>query len=96
VAESFSVGEIALGTGFVDYPEFNGMECEVLSERWLPLACVRRCDGQPLSISWCYEVRWAGGLTDQVREQNLRKRRPPQDWVKLCHLTDASRELETV
>lgn len=42
-----------------------------------------------------YEIEFAGLLGPWVAEPcELRKRRPPQDWVKLCHLTDIPREVE--
>ena len=42
---------------------------------------------------WCYGVRCSDGVELEVAESSLRKRRPPQDWVKLCNLTDLPREV---
>ena len=36
------------------------------------------------------------GLELMCNRGSIRKRRPPQDWVKLCNLTDVPREVEHV
>lgn len=92
MSESFSVGEIAVGFGFVVDIENNGMECEI--EGPLEWAAWYHPNGE---VGECFghDVRWADGEEGFERPEHLRKRRPPQDWKKLCRLTDAPRTLET-
>lgn len=81
----FSVGEVAV----YNRPEskFHGMDVVVTG----PLA--QRYWSDPLGRGgggWCYRISIAGLDDDFIvaEPHELRKRRPPQDWVKLCRLTD--------
>jgi len=67
-----------------------------------PLRCRRIFDSRDGRIieADAYEIdaptSWIGGdpkLPWCAEPHELRKRRPPQDWVKLCNLTDVPREV---
>lgn len=88
VSESFRVGEIVIGVGPFGLARRVGEECEILS----PLAWTETWDtstGAYLGYDWYHAVRWLsdGAVRYQLPSQ-LRKRRPPQDWVKLCNLAN--------
>lgn len=87
MAESFSVGEIAIfkHDGMARY---DGQEVEVFS--------VTGCNGCGRSPHGRYGIRAQDGHRLCVDGRTLRKRRPPQDWVKLCNLTDVPREVAHV
>lgn len=87
--ERFDVGEVAV----YNRPEskFHGMDVVVNG----PLACrnIVRLSGV-VDLCWSYEIdadfgrKPPNGNGWAVEPHMLRKRRPPQDWVKLCRLTD--------
>lgn len=83
--ESFKVGEIA--TIVLTHPDFNwylNTECEVIGH------------GPNDRDGYEYEIRCTDGRKLYAAARCLRKRRPPQDWVKLCNLTDLPREVTHV
>lgn len=74
---TFAVGEIAIVTGQI-WPAwecYRGSECEVI-----------RIDNPRDHAG--YTIKMADGLLVTCAEDNLRKRRPPQDWLKLCNLDE--------
>jgi hypothetical protein len=84
VGKSFSVGEIAIfKSPYV--PEHYGEEVVVFSVGGCP-----NCGRDPVGR---YEVRTQNGRRFCAGAKALHKRRPPQDWVKLCNLTDIPREV---
>lgn len=94
--EKFEVGEIAILQNCVLHPEHNGREVEILAlprpHNWLFI------DGETILAGSYVTQRhgWGGNSTRANPPQYLRKRRPPQDWVKLCNLTDLPREVTHV
>ena len=85
--ETFKVGEIALMHGLSRNSELNGTECEIIG----PLGTWMTKRHGP---SWGYRVRTADGRTGPTEPRFLRKRRPPQDWVKLCNLISLPQGVE--
>lgn len=87
--EAFSVGEMA--TIHMPGTNMHGVECEVIEparERsWKYFA------DKSARTGIAYVVRFAGYERFVIRPNLLRKRGPPQDWVKLCHLTNLPREV---
>lgn len=90
--EKFDVGEIAIMQA-CQLPANEGRECEVME---LPQAVDYFAANGKWTYAGRYTVRCSGDEWYQVRPEQLRKRRPPQDWVKLCNLTDTPREVEHV
>lgn len=90
MSESFSVGEIVLVVGATRHPENIGQEMTVVR----PYGMRRASDTGAEFMG--YGIERADGVRFAVRPQHIRKRRPPQDWVKLCHLTDLPREVTHV
>lgn len=79
---TFKIGEICVGHGLVIYPEYNGVECEIiLSIR--PHSGINWRTGNA-SHGMHYQVKFSDGSIQNIREINLRRRRPP------------SREIDTV
>lgn len=96
MAETFSVGEVAL---FVrEGSDYSGAECTIIGP--LSYRFVRDRKDGATSHKWVYLI---DGPFDSIpgtrgfvaAPENLRKRRPPQDWKTLCNLTDTPREMET-
>lgn len=92
MAESFSVGEIAIIVAASEWPERIGWEVEIIA----PLGDYSYCsrfDSQ-IRIATGYRIRMpekcslTGTSTAVCKPEFLRKRRPPQDWVKLCRLNE--------
>ena len=86
MSHTFKVGEIAI-IAAVDHPnvrgDWVGKEVEILG----PLEQFRGEASYRISHP-------LGRLANAYAAQrHLRKRRPPQDWVKLCNLTDIPREV---
>jgi len=86
VSESFSVGEIVE----LVYSRYESrtlpMEVKVVG---LPEQVFDR-------IAWVFLMAYSievDGVEYYALPEQLRKRRPPQDWVKLCNLTDIPREV---
>jgi hypothetical protein len=93
VSESFKVGEIAVLCNATILAEYNGQECQVIGP--LTTRAARSLSTGGTVYLFGYRVVVADGKTLAVEPQQLRKRRPPQDWKAICNLTDAPRELET-
>jgi hypothetical protein len=75
VAESFSVGEIAIlvdnGTPMEPGCEsYTGQEVEITSGRQFSIAIIG---------CWYYDVRSKDGVELEAAESSLRKRRPPRE-----------------
>lgn len=90
MAEYFAVGEIA-EIVYSRYERGQGMECTIVA----PLR-LRRNTITAL-IEDCYVIEVEGEKYCALPDQ-LRKKRPPQDWMSLCHLDEVPaepRELET-
>lgn len=97
MSHTFKIGEIAILQNATN-PAENGMEVEVVA--------------QPRPTNWFfpvtsmlipanyYVIKANVGLDGTpywgCRPDQLRKRRPPQDWMKLCNLTDIPREVTHV
>lgn len=89
----FSVGEIAIFQNARVEPAHNGQECEVVQplgdyvmrpHEWYP-------QGRPYTG---YVIRFQGDNdVYAAAPDQLRKRRPPQDWVKLCNLDKIPEEV---
>lgn len=94
MAETFHRGEIAIYCGGVYHAEYNGQECIVDSElEWrFPTSPVT---GGLVQI-YGYKTIARDGNIFTCRPDQLKKRRPPQDWVSICNLdvVTPERELE--
>jgi hypothetical protein len=93
MSERFEVGEVAI-TVNCQFPENNGHEVIILSEREFFRAY--KAGTYPLvsvGEDWGYHVQWEDGRKSYQFEHQLRKRHPPQDWVKLCRLTECPDEI---
>lgn len=99
MSHTFKIGEIAILQNGVKHPEFDGMEVEVVA---IPQPFDQHWPGEPWYTGAGFYrvklpfVRENGSPYLQSLPHQLRKRRPPQDWVKLCNLTDLPREVEHV
>lgn len=96
MSESFSVGEIAIWVGLKagdprGYGPKTPCGTEVLIVQSLQSRYVRTANG--IQILNVYEARTCDGITIAAFPHSLRKRRPPQDWVKLCELNDIPRDI---
>jgi hypothetical protein len=92
VSESFSVGEIAILQKLECFPEYNGYEVKIIG----PLEY--RSAWNQLRNENVWQMGYRCELPGYPRKivvepYQLRKRRPPQDWSKLCNLTDLPREV---
>lgn len=95
MSHTFEVGEIAVIAAFIDHPERMGWEVEIigpLQNYWV------RPIHRESYMKFGYQVRLPqpdalGRINACYGAHELRKRRPPQDWVKLCNLTDVPREV---
>lgn len=94
MSESFSVGEIAFLQNGTHITRYDGEECEVVGALGTYLADMP--DGSLVPWRGCYRVCISDGTYLISEPHQLRKRRPPQDWVKLCHLNETPREVEHV
>jgi len=88
----FKVGDICIGQNFHDYPEFNGVECEVLDVREQGDIYQRAFRRVLFAMPGPhYRVRWATGEKYYVAETHLRKKPPPEeylgDWDEIEKLT---------
>lgn len=87
--ESFSVGEIAILQNCPFAPSFNGQECTVVH---LPQPSNFVARNGKITSAGNYTIESVDGEWLQVPPRQLRKRRPPQDWVKLCKLDSLPQE----
>jgi hypothetical protein len=75
---SYSKGDICLGQGFVEYPEFNGMECELLEFDFDAFALSAGSLEPAYGPMWL--VKWADGRHSWQYERQLRKKPPKSDY----------------
>jgi len=84
----FEIGEVAILIGSINWPEYNGQEVTVIGglkprSYWADRQHTRS------NIDLRYLVEAADGHIFAAPPSRLRKRRPPQDWVRLCRLNEA-------
>lgn len=85
MTERFEIGEVAIMQNLTFYLEYNGMECTVIGALAMREAANPRTG--KIENVFGYRVDVPGHAAKAVLEPHqLRKRRPPQDWVKLCQL----------
>ena len=72
---TFKVGEVAIANGLVNWPELNGVECEIISPLRLGVMFDPRTDER--RVGAMHDVRWPDGTETAIDIHNLRKRRPP-------------------
>lgn len=92
--ETFKVGEVAILVHSNVRPEYDGQECVVLDgprDRFIWLNR-ERTRGEYASNR--YLVQTGDGTRFSPPAERLRKRRPPQDWVKLCRLNEVPNAME--
>lgn len=89
MAERFEIGEVAIFHN--PSSDFHGQEVEIVMERHF--AYWKNVDSGEEGGDYGYEIKWADGDITFQLETDLRKRRPPQDWVKLCRLTERMDEV---
>lgn len=82
MSHTFHIGEIALV--FAPGTPRHGEEVEIID---LPQSRLYRCSAGTWTAAGKYTVLWRGQHRE-IEPRFLRKRRPPQDWVKLCKLTN--------
>jgi hypothetical protein len=92
--QHFEVGEVAVGQNARWRLCRNGMECVVTGALAYRRFSCPSVEGHSSGV--CYKVRWADGDETCAWPDQLRKRRPPQDWVKLCRLNEVPAESEGV
>lgn len=92
--ERFEIGEVVKLHRLLTRPEWNGLEVTITHGEQDRTGTDP--DGLPLTVYGfrCVAPWWPKPI--YVRRVNLKKRRPPQDWVKLCNLTDVPREVSHV
>jgi hypothetical protein len=99
VSATFSVGEVAL----IHAPggRYHGAEVTIIESLHM-YTPVNSCgalgdpvEGYTIAGDSLPPYAFKTGKGWGIARQNLRKRRPPQDWKSICNLTDAPRELET-
>lgn len=96
--ETFKMGEIAVFIGHNgDALKWSGSrkiprgtEVEIISP--YGIYPVRTDNG--IVQAYRYRCRLSDGLIATAKPEWLRKRRPPQDWVKLCNLVSLPQSLE--
>lgn len=88
--QQFRVGEACYLLPSAEWPEYPLSECTVIGGARLFRRGYRR-DGSlhiPDMFRLQYEVRDQAGEVWITTPDLLRKRRPPQDWVRLCRLNE--------
>lgn len=75
MSESFSVGEVAVGHGFVHSAHRNGMECVIIEP--LHKSMYRLTTTSEIGVGFGYSVRWSDGTETFQLPTELRKKRPP-------------------
>lgn len=90
--DTFEVGEVAIAQNLTYRPEKNGLEVIVRSR--LYFANWISTSGNGFGEGWGYDVKWSDGDITFQEPWELRKRRPPQDWAKLCELDNIPIEPE--
>jgi len=88
----FEIGEIVIGQNFINWPERNGMECEIIGE--LKERGSSSLTTGIYTVDECYEVKWEDGITSAQKPYFLRKKKPPEiDWVEMLDLKMPQREM---
>lgn len=86
----FSVGEVAIGRGYIHESGYNGMECEILEcEREHIVFSPFANNGAEFKIVG-YRLRWATGEIRYEATNHLRKKQSPQElssWEKIQDIT---------
>lgn len=72
--DTFSIGEIAIGQGFLVNTDFNGVEGEITGGL-APRLSVNKSTGEVVLIE-SYQITWASGEKEHVAPKNLRKKKP--------------------
>ncbi len=89
MSDRFEVGEVAI----YNRPEsaYHGIEVTVISNLQ-QRSFFDTVTGTKGNVAFGYEIEvpglWSVGVYYFAEPHELRKRRPPQDWVKLCRLTE--------
>lgn len=83
MSETFRVGDVCEIVESFFHPENIGLECTITSA----LHTKAGWDG----VSF-HEIRLPSGKKQFASPECLRKKRPPPDWVKLCHLDEVRHE----
>ena len=93
--DKFSVGEVAILQSLDYFSRYNGMECTVIGGLGLWNCFNHRTQKDEHVFGYRVDLpcHYTCGI---VEPHQLRKRRPPPDWVKLCNLTDVPREVDCV
>lgn len=80
--EVFSVGEIAVLQNAQIMPVYNGMECEILKGPGMMRQRQQHADNS-IRLVYGYSVRAADGRKVCVTPDQLRKKRPPREDLKV-------------
>lgn len=73
------VGEVVVGIGFVDYPEFNGLEGVVQNDCGV-INCRARKDKRSLGSQHMYIIKWSTGEENEIIRSNLKRKKPPTTY----------------
>jgi hypothetical protein len=85
MSERFEVGEVAITQHYLTL-RYNGLEVIVIGlPEW---SKSRYKGGEICPETLLYPVQWPDGDKTWEPFWKLRKRRPPQDWITLCHLDE--------
>jgi hypothetical protein len=71
----FKVGDVCEGVNYVNWPELNGLQCEVITIHGPDIGLDTRTG--IWSAGFLYEVIYANGLKCFAAADNLRLKRPP-------------------
>lgn len=88
--EKFEVGEIALLE--CPWDVYHGQPVEVIGGLEVLVGYCRATGERRVAPK--YRIRTVNGHEMQAYPHELRKRRPPQDWVKLCGLADVDVDIK--
>ena len=92
MSDSFSVGEIAILVNqapWVTKPYYSdGTEVSIVQG-----LSSHQLEDKRFPELRCYVIATPDGCEWAAVPEMLRKRRPPQDWMKLCNLTNEPREV---
>ena len=72
----FKVGEVCIGQKFINWPEYNGAECVILSSERVAGGVDPR-SGERAEVGPTHTVRWDDGRVANISSKNLRRKRPP-------------------
>lgn len=74
--EPFKIGEIAIAQKFVNFPEYNNLECEIIGELEPRLLIHSDMTGE--ENVWMYRVQMQDGMRLGARPWQLRRRPAPK------------------